>query len=55
MPLWRMLGGYDPKVPVYAGGIDLIFPIDQLLEQTDPSIEHGFRAIKMKVGRPRSA
>ena len=23
MPLWRFLGGYDPAVPCYAGGIDL--------------------------------
>src|SRR5262249_42857675 len=24
-PLWRVLGGFDPKVPCYAGGIDLDF------------------------------
>jgi len=23
LPLWRLLGGHDPKVPAYAGGIDL--------------------------------
>ena len=23
LPLWRLLGGFDPKVPCYAGGIDL--------------------------------
>ncbi|MEO1720353.1 MAG: uroporphyrinogen decarboxylase, partial [Pseudomonadota bacterium] len=23
LPLWRLLGGYDPAVPCYAGGIDL--------------------------------
>src|SRR3954451_8224041 len=22
-PLWRLLGGHDPRVPCYAGGIDL--------------------------------
>ncbi len=52
-PLWRMLGGFDPRVPCYAGGIDLDFPLDRLLEQTDLYLAHGFRAIKMKVGRPR--
>jgi L-alanine-DL-glutamate epimerase-like enolase superfamily enzyme len=51
-PLWRMFGGFDPKVPVYAGGIDLMFSIAELLEQADGFLEHGFRAIKMKVGRP---
>ena len=52
-PLWRLLGGYDPAVPCYAGGIDLDFPLDALLRQTDDNLAKGFRAIKMKVGRPR--
>jgi len=53
LALWRLLGGYDPRVPVYAGGIDLDFPLDQLLRQTDDNLAKGFRAIKMKVGRAR--
>jgi L-alanine-DL-glutamate epimerase-like enolase superfamily enzyme len=51
--LWRLLGGHDPKVPCYAGGIDLYFSIDQLLRQTDDNLKKGFRAIKMKVGRAK--
>jgi L-alanine-DL-glutamate epimerase-like enolase superfamily enzyme len=51
-PLWRMLGGFDPRVPCYAGGIDLDLPLDALLRQTDDNLARGFRAIKMKVGRP---
>lgn len=50
-PLWRLLGGFDPAVPCYAGGIDLQFPLDQLLKQSDDFQAQGFRAIKMKVGR----
>lgn len=50
--LWRLLGGHDPRVPCYAGGIDLDLPLDALLRQTDGNISRGFRAIKMKVGRP---
>jgi L-alanine-DL-glutamate epimerase-like enolase superfamily enzyme len=53
LPLWKLLGGNDPKVPCYAGGIDLDFTIDALLAQTDGNLEKGFRAIKMKVGRER--
>ena len=53
IPLWRLLGGYDPVVPVYAGGIDLDFTIDALLEQSDRFRAAGHRAIKMKAGRPR--
>jgi L-alanine-DL-glutamate epimerase-like enolase superfamily enzyme len=52
-PLWRLLGGFDRAVPCYAGGIDLDFPLDALLRQTDDNLAKGFRAIKMKVGRPR--
>jgi L-alanine-DL-glutamate epimerase-like enolase superfamily enzyme len=51
-PLWRLLGGADSKVRAYAGGIDLQFTLEQLLAQTDANLEAGFRAIKMKVGRP---
>jgi L-alanine-DL-glutamate epimerase-like enolase superfamily enzyme len=53
LPLWRWLGGHDPRVRAYAGGIDLRFPLDQLLRQTEANLQGGFRAIKMKVGRPR--
>ena len=54
-PLWRVLGGFDPRVPCYAGGIDLDFPLDALLRQTDDNLARGFRAIKMKVGPPVAA
>jgi L-alanine-DL-glutamate epimerase-like enolase superfamily enzyme len=53
LPLWKLLGGYDPKVHCYAGGIDLDLDVAQLLEQTDGNLAKGFRAIKMKVGRAR--
>jgi L-alanine-DL-glutamate epimerase-like enolase superfamily enzyme len=53
LPLWNYLGGFDPNVPCYAGGIDLDLPLDKLLRQTDDNLAKGFRAIKMKVGRKR--
>lgn len=53
LPLWNLLGGYDPEVPCYAGGIDLDLPLDGLLRQTDANLAKGFRAIKMKVGRKK--
>lgn len=52
-PLWRLLGGNDPRVRAYAGGIDLHLSIKQLEEQTYDHLTRGFRAIKMKVGLPR--
>ena len=50
-PLWKFLGGSDPHVEAYAGGIDLQWPLDRLLAQTERHLAQGFRAIKMKVGR----
>jgi L-alanine-DL-glutamate epimerase-like enolase superfamily enzyme len=55
LPLWTLLGGFDARVPCYAGGIDLDLPLDKLLRQTEGNLAKGFRAIKMKVGRPRLA
>jgi len=52
-PLWKLLGGFSDRVPCYAGGIDLELPLPKLLAQTDRNLAHGFRAIKMKVGRKR--
>lgn len=53
IPLWRLLGGHHANVPAYAGGIDLQFPLERLQAQTEQNLAAGFRAIKMKVGRPR--
>ena len=55
LPLWKLLGGYDPAVPCYAGGIDLHLTPDELIEQSERNVARGFRAIKMKVGREKLA
>ena len=52
-PLWRHLGGFDPALRAYAGGIDLGLSAAELIEQTDRNLANGHRAIKMKVGRDR--
>jgi L-alanine-DL-glutamate epimerase-like enolase superfamily enzyme len=54
-PLWRLLGGGSPRVPAYAGGIDLCLTQDELRTQTRRFLDAGFRAIKVKVGRARLA
>ena len=53
LPLWRLLGGYDPRVPCYAGGIDLDLPLDALLRQTDGNLAQGLSR-HQDEGRPRS-
>lgn len=51
LPWYRLLGGTRQPVKAYAGGIDLQFSLDALLQQADGFLAQGFRAIKMKVGR----
>src|SRR3569623_2499726 len=52
LPLYQLLGGFDARVPCYAGGIDLDLSVEALLKHTDGNLAKGFRAIKLKVGCP---
>jgi len=54
-PLWRLLGGHDPCVEAYASGTNLDYPVAKLLEQNRAFVERGYRAVKLKLGRPRLA
>ena len=50
-PIWKILGGENPNVQVYAGGVDLQFTMHELITQTESFLNNGFNAIKMKIGR----
>lgn len=52
-PLWRLLGGYRREVPAYAtGGFYAEGKgIRELVAEMEEYLRHGFRAVKMKVGR----
>ena len=50
-PLWKILGGTNPNVSVYAGGVDLKFTTEELIHQTESFLKKGFDSIKMKIGR----
>ena len=54
-PLWSLLGGYQKNVLCYAGNIDLNFSKDKLLAEATKSLNQGFRAIKMRLGRVNQA
>ena len=53
LPLWKLLGGAQPKVPLYTteGGWLHLSP-QELVEQALQAREQGFKGAKMKIGRP---
>lgn len=50
-----LLGARRPSVPVYGSGVNLHYTLDELLAQADRWMSVGFRAIKVKVGKPELA
>ena len=53
MPLWRLLGGYRQRVPAYATGgfYSENKGVKELTREMASYVKHGFRAVKMKLGR----
>src|SRR4051812_18407606 len=56
LPLWKVAGGAQERVPVYTteGGW-LHHPAQQLIDESVAAKEAGFRGAKLKVGKPRIA
>lgn len=50
--LRQMAGGAGTTTRAYAGGIDLMFPLDKLLSNIQGYLDAGFNAVKIKIGRP---
>jgi L-alanine-DL-glutamate epimerase-like enolase superfamily enzyme len=51
LPLYRMLGGAQDRVPVYhSGGLWLSLAIDELVEEAGRFVAEGFGAMKMRLG-----
>ena len=53
MPLYRLLGGDNPNVPVYASGGWTSLPDDALVEDAKGMVAQGYTTIKIKVGVER--
>lgn len=51
-PLYRLLGGAKAEVGVYASNVNLHLEKDRLIEQAETHLAAGYRAFKMKLGRP---
>jgi L-alanine-DL-glutamate epimerase-like enolase superfamily enzyme len=54
-PLVKAVGGADTTCKAYCGGIDLMFPLEKLLNNIRGYLARGFTAVKIKVGRPELA
>ena len=50
-PLWKMAGGTNSTCKAYCGGIDLLFPLEKLLDNIKGYLDKGFNAVKIKIGR----
>ena len=50
-PLWQVAGGANNTCKAYCGGIDLMFPLEKLLNNIKGYLDRGFKAVKIKIGR----
>ena len=56
VPLWQMLGGSSAPVDAYASeGLWLTDDLGKLAAEAAELVGRGFRALKMRLGRPREA
>lgn len=49
-PIWKILGTYRDRVPVYGSGGWLSYSMDELLAEVTGYAKRGFTAVKIKVG-----
>jgi L-alanine-DL-glutamate epimerase-like enolase superfamily enzyme len=53
-PVYRLLGAFRDSVPVYAsGGLWTSADIEELVEEAERFVAMGFKAMKMRIGKPR--
>jgi L-alanine-DL-glutamate epimerase-like enolase superfamily enzyme len=51
-PIWKVLGTSRTSVPIYGSGGWLSYSIDELIEEVSNYKGRGFKAVKIKVGKP---
>ncbi len=51
MPLYRLLGGVEDTVGVYASAVNLHLTQDELLAQIEDQLSQGYTTFKIKIGR----
>jgi L-alanine-DL-glutamate epimerase-like enolase superfamily enzyme len=51
-PVWKVLGGARKEIPIYGSGGWISYSIDELIAEVTDYKKRGFRAVKIKVGKP---
>jgi len=50
-PVWQLLGSERDYAPAYASGLFWVDDVGELEEEAARHVEHGFRRVKMRLGR----
>ncbi|NDW09715.1 mandelate racemase/muconate lactonizing enzyme family protein [Dysgonomonas sp. 520] len=51
-PIWKVLGTYTTKIPIYGSGGWISYSVDELIAEVSDYKSRGFKAVKIKVGKP---
>lgn len=51
-PVWKILGASRTQVPIYGSGGWISYSVDELLDEVTNYKKRGFKAVKIKVGKP---
>lgn len=51
-PVWKILGGSASRVPIYGSGGWSSYTVDELIAEVNDYKKRGFKAVKIKVGKP---
>lgn len=51
-PIWKVLGASAKKIPAYGSGGWISYTVEELLDEVKGYASRGFKAVKIKVGKP---
>jgi L-alanine-DL-glutamate epimerase-like enolase superfamily enzyme len=51
-PIWKVLGASRTNVPIYGSGGWISYSVEELIEEVTGYKARGFKAVKIKVGKP---
>jgi L-alanine-DL-glutamate epimerase-like enolase superfamily enzyme len=51
-PIWKVLGSSRTSVPIYGSGGWISYSVEELIEEVSNYKKRGFKAVKIKVGKP---